>query len=142
MTERGCRAPSAAPLLNTDAYVQSHTNMVIDKVVVTYTDTFDITRPRPVTTSTTQCLGSRRYLSSCLYVSVVLERKFACWCPACMHASAPSKGLVLKDQKDVCEGCVTTDLPWKETSVERTDAAGVANRKQLALVHARDLASQ
>eukprot|EP00966_Prymnesium_polylepis_P336562 7391637-Prymnesium_polylepis.1 len=73
--------------------------------------------------------------------SVVLERKFACWCSACMQASAPGAGLVLRNASYVCPGC-TSRLTWKETAVERTDKAGVANEKARALAHARQLACQ
>ena len=77
--------------------------------------------------------------------SVVLERKWACWCYSCMHASAPGAGtasdLVLKDQQFVCKGC-TSGLTWKETAVQRTDPAGVANARAKTLAHARDLAKQ
>lgn len=41
----------------------------------------------------------------------------------------------------MCLGC-NSNLPWKETSVERTDAVGVANDRARALGHARDLSDQ
>mmetsp|Transcript_40826 Transcript_40826/g.87094 ORF Transcript_40826/g.87094 Transcript_40826/m.87094 type:complete len:126 (-) Transcript_40826:316-693(-) len=41
----------------------------------------------------------------------------------------------------VCKGC-ESNLLWKETSVQRCDAAGVANTKARALKHACDLAKQ
>ena len=51
---------------------------------------------------------------------VTLQRKFACWCESCMHASAPGEGSM--DPAYCCVGC-SSDEPWIETSVRRTDAA-------------------
>ena len=127
--------------LNTDEYIQSHLKATINEVVVTYTATAEIVRPKPDHEYAAMPGIKKTFLFMPVRESVVLERKFACWCTACMHASAPGEGLELKDAAYICKGC-TSGLPWKETSVERTDAAGVANGRQKALVHARELAGQ
>ena len=43
------------------------------------------------------------------------------------------------DSNCVCEECTSPDLKWQETSIERTDAAGVSNSKQQSLNKAREL---
>ena len=130
--------------LNTDEYVQSHLNAVINEVVVTYTDTGDIVRPKPDHDYAKMPGIKKTFLFMPVRDSVVLERKFACWCSSCMHTSAPSdagQALVLQGSSYVCQGC-HSNLPWKETSVERTDQAGVANDRARALTYARGLTYQ
>lgn len=46
------------------------------------------------------------------------------------------------DSNFIVSKCSSKDLLWKETSVARQDAAGVANERKRALAHARDLTSQ
>ena len=58
---------------------------------------------------------------------VILQRPWACWCVSCMQASAPGEGTM--DSNYRCIGCSSEGLSWKETSVQRSDAAGVANAK-------------
>jgi len=121
--------------------VQSHLNKTINEVVVLYTPTDKIIRPKPDHEYDKMPGIKKTFVFMPVREGVVLERKFACWCSACMHASGPGEGLALQSGSYVCAGC-DSDLPWKETSIQRTDAAGVGNAKQRALVHARALAGQ
>ena len=123
--------------MNTDEYVASHLNKTINEVVVHFTDTSEIKRPAH---DYDKMPGmKKKFLFMPVREGVVLQRSFGCWCKACMHASAPGEGSM--DSNYVYVEC-ESGLPWKETSIERTDAAGVANRKQRTLNHARDLAQQ
>uniref|UniRef100_A0A7S0LUV0 Uncharacterized protein n=1 Tax=Coccolithus braarudii TaxID=221442 RepID=A0A7S0LUV0_9EUKA len=81
----------------------------------------------------------KTFLFMPIRAGIVLRRDFACWCNACMRASAPGEGSM--DSSYRCVECVS-DLPWDETSIQRSDAAGVANDKARKLAHARDLARQ
>lgn len=46
------------------------------------------------------------------------------------------------DTNYVCKDCESTDLRWREASIERTDAAGISNARQRALQKARALSKQ
>lgn len=41
-----------------------------------------------------------------------------------------------------CEECESPELNWKETSIERTDQAGISNQRKRALTKARQLTQQ
>ena len=125
--------------LNTDAYVQSHLNATINEVVVAYTSTSEIKRP-PVEHEYDSIPGIKKtFLFMPVRQGVVLERKFACWCAPCMQASAPGEGSM--DSNCRCVEC-KSNLPWKETGVDRSDATGIANGRKDALALAHSLAEQ
>jgi len=69
----------------------------------------------------------KTYLFMAVREGVILQRDFACWCSACMQASAPGEGTM--DAAYRCGGCTSDGLAWKETCVDREDAPGVANAK-------------
>ena len=72
---------------------------------------------------------------------VILQRKFACWCHACMLVSGPGEGLM--DTNYGCVACECADsLPWAETCIDREDAPGIAAARARTLAHARALAVQ
>ena len=76
--------------LNTNEYVQSHLKATINEVVVTYTATHDIQaqRPMPDHEYTSMPGIKKTFVFMPVRDSVVLERKFACWCSSCMQASS------------------------------------------------------
>ena len=127
--------------LNTEEYVQSHLKATINEVLVSYTATAEIVRPKPDHEYAAMPGIKKTFLFMPVRESVVLERKFSCWCSSCMRAGGPGEGLSLQAGSFTCEGC-TSGLPWKETSVERTDASGVANSRARTLAYARQLAEQ
>ena len=57
-----------------------------------------------------------------------------------MHAWAPGEGSMTVNH--VCKDCVSPQLDWKETSIGRTDAAGVSNARKRSQVKARELTKQ
>ena len=71
---------------------------------------------------------------------VTLQRKYACWCPACLQAWAPGEGSM--DTLYRCKDCVSTNLIWKETAIGRTDAAGISNQRKRSQNKARELTKQ
>ena len=46
------------------------------------------------------------------------------------------------DSNYICRGCVSPDLKWQETTIERTDAAGISNSRARSQNKARDLMKQ
>ena len=86
----------------------------------------------------------KTYLFWALREGVVAKREFACWCSACMQTSLPD--LQARTVKQIthlhCPECESPELVWQEKTVDREDAAGVANARTRARVHARALASQ
>jgi hypothetical protein len=60
--------------------------------------------------------------------SVVASRTGSHWCDACMRAR-PGDGLTANLR---CTGCTGPQPQWIEHSVERTDAAGIANERKRA----------
>ena len=57
-----------------------------------------------------------------------------------MQASAPGEGTM--DSSYRCVGCSSEGLSWKETSVARSDAPGVAHAKARTRQVSRDLRNQ
>jgi hypothetical protein len=114
---------------NTDEYVQSHLKKTINEVVVLYTPTAEIVRP--VAQAFDAIPGMKKiFLWMPVREGVTLQRPWACWCSACMKASAPGEGTM--DSNYRCVGCASADAEgchWKETSIQRADEAGVANAK-------------
>jgi hypothetical protein len=82
----------------------------------------------------------KSYLYMALAEGIVAMRVFACWCPACMQAVG--RGVGSLDSSLKCTGCISPRLTWQERSCARNDPSGVANARQLAQRHARQLASQ
>ena len=122
-----------------DEYVQQHLKATINQVVVIYTDTSEIVR---VTTNKySQMPGMKKaFLWMAVREEVVLQRSFACWCPACMHASSPGEGTM--NSNYAVADCSSPSLTWKETVIAREDALGVANARTITRTYARSLRDQ
>ena len=130
----------------TDEYVRSHSDRTINQVVVTYTPTGDIDRSAEHEYEALPGI-KKTFLFQAMRDSVLLERTYPCWCPSCAHMSAPGEGAM--DSSYACPDCETwrwnrtgDDLPWKESSIARTDAPGRAKAKAAALTHSRSLRDQ
>ena len=124
---------------NTDEFVQSHLKKTINEVVVSYTPTAEIIRP--VGQDFESMPGMKKtFLFMPVREGVTLQRPFACWCDACMQASAPGEGTM--DSNYRCHGCSSPGLRWRETSVARSDAAGVASSKARTRQLSRSLRDQ
>lgn len=126
--------------LDTEAYVDSHMKATINEVVVMYTATTKIHRPKPEHTYESITGIQKTFMFMPIRESVVLERPYACWCWPCMHAYGPREGSM--DSAHRCLDCESIIICWKETSVARADAAGIANAKARTLQQARQLAAQ
>jgi hypothetical protein len=112
-------------------------------VVVIYTPTAEIHRPRIEEKYAAMPGMKKTFLFMAVREGVVLQRSYSCWCDACMQAAAPGEGSM--DSNYVCAECPSNgldSLTWKETNVEREDQAGVAARKANARAHAREQARQ
>ena len=124
---------------NTAEFVQSHLKKAINEVVVLYTPTAEIVRP--VGQDFDPMPGMKKtFLFMPVAEGVTLQRPWACWCEACMQASAPGEGTM--DSNFRCIDCASVGAEgcqWKETSVQRTDAAGVGHAKARTRQLARDL---
>ena len=125
---------------NTDEFVASHLQKTINEVVVIYTPTAEIIRPTPDYVYAAMPGMKKTYLFMPVREGVVLQRDFACWCNACMRASAPGEGSM--DSNYHCMACSSPQLPWRETNVAREDAAGVANERQRTRNMAKELRDQ
>ncbi|EOD12551.1 hypothetical protein EMIHUDRAFT_120083, partial [Emiliania huxleyi CCMP1516] len=111
----------------------------INEVVVSYTPTAEIIRP--VGQDFESMPGMKKtFLFMPVREGVTLQRPFACWCDACMQASAPGEGTM--DSNYRCHGCSSPGLRWRETSVARSDAAGVASSKARTRQLSRSLRDQ
>lgn len=117
----------------TEDFKQSHSLATINELVVLYTPTGDITRP--VGQKFTAMHGMKStYIFMAIREGVVLQRRFACWCQACMKASAPGEGTM--DSNYVCSECASPELTWRETVVEREDAPGIQERRSMTVLYA------
>ena len=125
---------------DTEAFVQSHQGKTINQVVVLYTPTKDIIRPKPDHEYDKMPGMKKTFLFMGVREGVVLQRKFACWCRSCMHASAPGEGTM--DSNYCCTECESESLAWEETSIGRSDAAGIANGRVRTRNKARELRDQ
>ena len=123
----------------TAAYVQAHVSKTINEVIVEYTPTHEIVRPKPDHDFDRMPGMKKTFLFMPVSEGVTLQRKFACWCEPCMRASAPGEGSM--DTVFRCTEC-SSDEQWIETSVQRTDKTGVGNEKVRVRNRARDLAQQ
>lgn len=125
--------------LNTDEYVREHQHMTVNEVVVIYSPSSEI--KRQVGYKFTPITGIKStFLFMAIRATVVLQRDYACWCEACMGASAPGEGTMTSVYS--CIGCESPELLWKETSVEREDASGIAERRRRQLQKSRELRDQ
>lgn len=124
----------------TEVYVASHLHKTIKRVVIDYTPTAQIIRPKPDYTYDRMPGMKQNFLFMPLSEGVTLMRRFSCWCSACMHAWAPGEGSL--DTAYACLGCTSPTLQWTETSIARTDATGISNARQRALHKARELTKQ
>ena len=131
---------SSQARFQTDEYVSTSLKKTINEVIVCYTPTSEITRPKPDHTYDSMPGMKKTFLFMPLAESVTLQRDFACWCDACMRAWAPGQGSM--DTCFRCKDCVSSKLLWKETRIGRTDASGISNAKQRSLNKARELTSQ
>ena len=156
---------------NTDEYVATHLKKTINEVVVIYTPTSEVKRPAIEWKYSAMNGMKKTYLFMAVRDGVLLQRPFACWCAACMQASAPGEGSMDSNYK--CMECESQELEWKETCAEREvglttaspppllyphphphpqpwpllspllqDAPGIAARRAVTLAHAKDQARQ
>lgn len=109
-------------------------------MVVEYTPTAEIVRPRPDYTYDRMPGIKKTFLFMPVRHGVTLMRRYSCWCNACMRSWAPGEGTM--DSNYMCADCESSELSWVETSIARTDAAGISNEKQRALQRARELTKQ
>lgn len=126
----------------TPEWMQAHTEKTINEIVVTYADSTEIQATRPsVEPKYARLVGMKQtFMYMGLRLGVVGQRAFSCWCPACMKASSPGQGTM--DTSLRCFGCSSPHLPWVEKTVDREDAAGIANARTATRAHARSLASR
>ena len=59
----------------------------------------------------------------------MLSRSESHWCDGCFRGRAPGDGLT---PNYCCEECDGPEPQWTEHEIDRTDAAGIANRRVLA----------
>ena len=124
----------------TQQFEEEHQKKVIQKVVVTYVDATQISRP-VVRHKYARMPGMKKtFLFLAVRDAVVLQKTFSCWCDGCLHASA--HGLVLKEDHFICEDCISPGLQWRETSVDREDSAGVAAARARTRARSRELRDQ
>ena len=132
-----------------DEYVQSHLQKTINQVIVMFMPTEKIERPKPDHDYDTMDGMKKTFLFQVVSDSVILQRKFACWCASCVQMSSHGEGAM--DSSYRCTECETWKqaeagngeyLKWTETSIARRDAAGVANDRARALANSRSLRDQ
>lgn len=126
----------------TQAWVDAHLHKTVNEIVVTYSDSTDIQSARPAVEPKYATLEGMKktFLFMALREDVVGQRAFGCWCSACMRAIGPGHGTM--DTLLRCHGCSSPQLEWRERTVEREDAAGVANARRATRAHARSLRDQ
>jgi hypothetical protein len=122
-------------------WTDKQTDKTLNEIVITYADTAEIEATRPIPDHEYASLVNmqKTFCFMALSPGVVAQRAFACWCPAFLHAARRGQGsmdsnLVVKD----CE----RKQQWFERSVEREDAAGVANARSRTRAHAKACADQ
>ena len=94
-------------------------------MVVIYTPTAEIHRPRIEEKFAAMPGMKKTFLFMAVRQGVVLQRSYSCWCDACMQAAAPGEGSM--DSNYVCAECPSNGLEslnWKETNVDREDQVG------------------
>jgi hypothetical protein len=125
----------------TEEYTQSSLSKTINEVLVEYTPTAEIVRPKPDHVYDSMPGMKKTFLFMPVREGVTLIRRFGCWCTACMHSWAPGEGTM--DSSFKCEECdCSEELPWEERSIGRTDASGISNARQRSLNKARELTKQ
>jgi hypothetical protein len=73
----------------TEEYTQSSLSKTINEVVVEYTPTAEIVRPKPDHVYDSMPGMKKTFLFMPVREGVTLIRRFGCWCTACMHSWAP-----------------------------------------------------
>ena len=129
-----------------DQYEKDHRNHKIQQVVVFHLDVSEIPRPVVVPKYSTLQGSTTRFAYLPIRPGVMGSRHVGGCCAACMRARSPGNGL--SAMLEVL-GCTCRDSfgepvrsCWKEHIVERTDAAGVANRRIAAQHLGHKLARQ
>ena len=117
-----------------------HKDKKIDKMVVFHLDVSEVPRPDVEPKFSTLQGSASNFAYLPLRPGVLGSRHAGGWCDACMRAHAPGNGLTARlevlgctcsDSQAATDG-VSRRSRWTEHMVERTDAAGVANRRILA----------
>ena len=122
-----------------EKWEDDHKDAKIQKFVVFHLDVSEILRPDVEPKFSTLEGTASNFAFLPLRPDVVGSRHAGGWCDACMRAHAPGNGLTARLEVVDCT-CSDSHLAdgtshrsrWVEHVVERTDAAGVANRRVLA----------
>jgi hypothetical protein len=113
----------------------------LNEIVVIYVDTEEIvaTRPKPEHENQPLVGMQKTFSYMALGDGVAAQRSFSCWCEACMRVFGRGGGGM--DSNLVVAAC-TRGQPWREVSVQRSDASGIANARARARVTAKRCAEQ
>ena len=114
----------------TPEWEAKHVNKPIQQVVIFATDATDMTeRPTVEPTYSTLVGQKKSFAYMPIRPSVMGSRCASHWCNACMRARKPGTGMTAGLR---VEGCTGPEKKWTEHTVERTDAAGIANERKRA----------
>jgi hypothetical protein len=116
-------------------------HLTLNKIVITYADTAEIeaTRSKPDHEYASLVGMHKSFCFMALAPGIVAQRAFACWCPACLHAVG--RGQRSMDSYLKVNGCERKQACLKK-SIQREDAAGVANGRSRTRAHAKVCAGQ
>ena len=121
----------------TPEWEAKHVDKTINHVVIFATDASDMVERPTVEPSYSSMVGQKKsFAFMAIRPSVVASRTGSHWCDACMRAR-PGDGLTASLR---CTGCTGPQPQWTEHSVERTDAAGIANERKRSQTLGRKLA--
>lgn len=126
---------------SSEHWTNTHNRGKINQVVVYHIDATEIQRPVVEPNFNTLQGGKSTYA----YLigqrpGIVGARVYGGWCEACQRGLAPQEGLTSLLH---VPGCSCADGgAWNEVKIERTDAAGVANRRKVAQARGKALASK
>ena len=113
----------------------------INQVVVYHIDAIEIERPAVEPKFSTLSGGKSTYAYLMQRQGFVGTRPYGGWCEACQRGLGPNNGLSSRLHVLGCS-CADKDQSWAELTIERTDAAGVANRRKAAQARGKTLASK
>ena len=113
----------------------------INQVVVYHLDASEIQRPAVEPNYSTLQGGKSTYAYLMQSPGLLGARTYGGWCEACQRGRAPSSGLNSRLQVLGCS-CADRGQSWAEIKIDRTDAAGVANRRKAAQARGKSLASK
>lgn len=120
-------------------YEEAHRGHKINRVVVHHLDVSEIQRPAVEPKFGTLQGSTTRYAFVPLRPGVVGSRHVAGCCAACMRAYRPGLGMTANLEVTGCtcrdsyaQAGIATCCRWTEIEIQRTDAAGVANRRKAA----------